>query len=205
MNQLIDDEKTYYWGTSEFTPQEIMECVRICDKLGLEPPIVEQCEYSMVTRDNVENKLAEVFDGPGLGTTIWSPLAGGILTGKYNDGNIPEGSRYTMEHPILAAMFARIFKNKEKTVASLQALGDLATELGITQAQLAVAWAIKNNDVSTCLVGASSLAQLEANIGALEASRLLTPELLQRIEGILDNSPTRPFDIKNGRPLPSRR
>jgi aryl-alcohol dehydrogenase-like predicted oxidoreductase len=95
-NKLIEDDKVFYWGTSEFNIQEIMEIHRLCEKYGYVAPAVEQCEYNLLVRQKVEVDYANLFDYYGLGTTVWSPLAGGILSGKYNDGNLHEsGSRYT--------------------------------------------------------------------------------------------------------------
>lgn len=127
----------------------------ICDKLGLIKPVVEQPQYNLLERDNMEVKYRRLFEAGQLGTTIWSPLAGGVLTGKYNNG-IPEGSRYD-KNPDLVRLMNKYFcvEKKDKTIAALNKFGDLAKELDCTLAQLAMAWVISNPDVSCALTGAS--------------------------------------------------
>lgn len=207
VNQLLEDDKFFYWGTSMFTPQQLLECYQICDKYGFHYPVVEQCEYNMLVRKNVEVDLAPIFDKYNLGTTIWGPIAGGILSGKYNDGNIPEGSRVdVVKHPLIQASFhQKVTQQKEKAVKALQGLGALAEELGVTQSQLAIAWTLKNPDVSTAIVGATKVSQIEENLGALDAYSKLTPEVLARIETILDNRPTPHTNFRTWKPFAPRR
>ena len=207
VNDLIDEDYGFYWGTSMFSPQQLIECHRLCDEYGLMHPIVEQCEYNLVTRKRVEVDYAPLFDYYGMGTTIWSALCCGILTGKYNDGNIPANTRVAggdfsdaFKHE-----FARVFANKEERVASLQALGSLASELGCTQSELAVAWVLKSKDVSTVIFGVSRPSQLAENLRSVEVAKLLTPEVLARIEDIMKTRPETPFDWRNMRPYSSRR
>lgn len=206
INDLIDQDLTYYWGTSAYTPQQLIECHRLCEKHGLIPPIVEQCEYSLVVRKTFEVDYAPLFDYYGMGTTIWSPLAGGLLTGRFNNGITPEDSRinhYGALSPRLAQMNA--LRMSGCTLEGLQALGALATELGCSQSQLALAWTLKNKDVSTAIFGASKVSQIEDNIGALVVMEKLTPEVLARIEGFMNTRPETQFDWRNMRPFPPRR
>jgi voltage-dependent potassium channel beta subunit len=209
VNHLIEKGKASYWGTSEFTSQQLMESYKICEKYGYEYPIAEQCQYSMLIRENMEVTLTPFFDRYGLGTTIWSPLAGGILSGKYNDGEIPEGSRYS--DPILPQYIKDRYdsiwipQNREKTIRTLTGLGSIAAELGITQPQLSLAWTIKNKDVSTSITGATSIAQAEDNIKALDALDKLDSSVLNRIEELLSNRPTPPIDFRSWTARPPRR
>lgn len=191
VNQLIDEDKAYYWGTSEFTPQQLVDCHRICEKYGLIPPIVEQCEYSLLHRKTFEVDYLPLYDHFGMGTTVWSPLAGGLLTGKYNDGAVPDQTRYSNKEWafFFEAYMAKRLSPRETILPAMQELGTIATELGCTQAQLALAWTIKNKDVSTSIFGASKAAHCEDNLGALEASQRLTPEVLERIENLFQNRP----------------
>lgn len=207
MTELIDDDLGYYWGTSTFTPQQIIECHRLCEKHGLIPPIVEQCEYNLFARKTMEVDYAPLFDHYGMGTTIWSPLAYGVLAGKYNDGNIPEGSRVATGDfsSLYQQIVAKLFSNKEKTVSSLQALGKLAGELGCTQAELSVAWTLKNKDVSTAIFGVSRPSQLAENLRAVEVASLLTPEVLAKVEDIMQTRPDPAFNWRAFAPGTPRR
>ena len=193
MNQFIEDEKTYYWGTSEYTPQMLMEIHHICDKYGYVHPIVEQCEYNMLHRQKVEVDYAPLFDEYGLGTTIWSPMAQGILSGKYNDGTIPAGSRFSKmgEIPILQYLYNGYVGNlPDKGASTLQGLAKIAEEVGCTQSQLALAWTLVHKDVSTCLFGATSHEQLENNLASIDVSKRMNSDILEKIEGVLNNRPT---------------
>jgi voltage-dependent potassium channel beta subunit len=209
VNHLIEQGKASYWGTSEYTPLQLIEIYKICDKYGYNYPIAEQCQYSMYWRENVEVNLTELYDRYGLGTTIWSPLSGGILSGKYNDGNFPVASR--LADPELAPVFRRAYlakfseENKPKTIAQLQGLKSIADELGISQSQLCLAWCMKNPDVSTAITGASSVVQAEDSVKAVEAIDKLDSSVLLRIEELLENRPTPHTDYRNYRPLPPRR
>ena len=209
VNHLIEKGKASYWGTSEFTAQQLMEVHKICQKYGYETPIAEQCQYSMLIRENVEVNLPHLFDQYGLGTTVWSPLAGGILSGKYNDGTVPEGSR--LADPSLAPPIRERYMsyfneaNREKTITMFNGLTTIATELGATQAQLALAWCIKNKDVSTAITGATSIRQVDDNLGALNLVDRLDEGILKRIEDALGNKPTPPMDYRIWAPRPARR
>lgn len=183
MNHLIDRGMAFYWGTSEWTAQQIMEAYGIARREHLIPPLMEQPEYNMFHRRRVEYELAPLYRKIGLGTTIWSPLDSGILTGKYNDG-IPEGSRLALEG-------FEWLKNRlvQEKIEKVRRLTPVAQELDCSMAQLALAWCLKNPDVSTVITGASKPEQVWENMQALEVAERLTPEVLERIEAILDNKP----------------
>ena len=205
MKTLIETGKTLYWATSEWPAIRIMEAIHIADKIGAPRPIADQCQYNMLERQKVEADYGVLFDDYGLGTTIWSPLASGILTGKYNNG-IPEGSRFAVN-----IEYKSIFdkwlgdKVKDTNIKKLNDLEAIAKELGATLSQLALAWTIRNKDVSTCILGASSEEQLLQNLGALDFVEKITAEVEARIEGILGNAPTQERNFISWQPLPGRR
>ena len=202
---LIAQGKTFYWGTSTWPAVRVMEAILLCKIEGCPKPIAEQCEYSMIVRDKVEKRYVEVFDDYGLGSTVWSPLASGILTGKYNDG-IPKDSRFDK-----APEFKWIYDSflagdkREKLVAKLRKLGEVAKKLECTQAQLALAWVLKSKDATTVIFGASRIEQFNENLKALDVLEKLTPEVLEEIETILDNRPDRGTEYRAGKPFPPRR
>jgi len=208
VNHLIETGKADYWGTSEFTPAELMEVFEVCEKYGFVEPVAEQCQYSMMWRKRVEVELAPLFDHYGMGTTVWSPLMGGILTGKYNQG-IPDGTR--VSDPMLPAFVKQRYEepflpeNKETTLKKLQELGKVAEDLGCTQAQLAIAWCMKSPDVSTAITGATRPQQIEDTIKSVEVVEKLTPEVLNRIEEILQTRPTPPMNWRTWELMPHRR
>ena len=183
MNHLIDRGMAFYWGTSEWTAQQIMEAYGIARREHLIPPLMEQPEYNMFHRRRVEYELAPLYRKIGLGTTIWSPLDSGILTGKYNDG-IPEGSRLALEG-------FEWLKNRlvQEKIEKVRQMAPVAQELDCSIAQLALAWCLKNPDVSSVITGASKPEQVWENMQALEVAERLTPQVLERIEAILDNKP----------------
>ncbi len=187
MNHILQQGKALYWGTSEWSAAQIRRAYDFARREHLIPPTMEQPQYNMLHRDRVELEYAPLYDEIGLGTTIWSPLASGILTGKYNDG-IPEGSRLTLPNyqwlrPLVEGDEGRA---KLEKVRRLQPVAD---ELGCTMAQLAIAWCLVNEDVSTVILGASRVQQVHENIAALEVVPKLTMDVLERIEEILDNRP----------------
>ncbi|MBU8871743.1 MAG: aldo/keto reductase [Gemmatimonadales bacterium] len=187
MNQVIQQGKALYWGTSEWSAAEIRRAYDFSRREHLIPPTMEQPQYNMFHRDRVESEYAGLYDSIGLGTTIWSPLASGILTGKYNDG-IPEDSRmalpnYQWLRPELESEAGR------GKVEKVKRLTPIARELGCTMAQLAIAWCLTNEDVSTVITGASRPEQVIENMKALEISDLLTEEVQEQIEKILENRP----------------
>ena len=201
MNYVINKGWAFYWGTSEWRADQIERAIKICEKLNLIPPIVEQCEYSMLERKKVDNEYFDLFRMYKLGTTIWSPLKGGILTGKYLN-EIPKGSRVDTKD-FMKKMYE---KEKDNFNPKIQKLKELAeNKLGCSLAVLAVAWVIANKDVSTCILGASKASQLDENFKALELYKKLTPEILTEIETILDNCPTGEMDFRNWNQLNVRR
>ncbi len=207
MHWIIENNKAFYWGTSEWPADRIAKAIEICERLNLHKPIVEQPQYSMLSRNKFENEYRRIFSEYRYGSTIWSPLAGGILTGKYNDGNIPEGSRFDNHKFLLDAGWKTHMgpEAKEKTLKKLNALADLAKELGYTQAQLALAWAIASGDVSTCILGFTKLSQVEENLKALDLYYKWTPEIEKKTRAILDNEPEVTMDFRKWGAMPQRR
>jgi len=188
MNDLIHLGKVLYWGTSEWSAQEIQEAYSVARQYNLIPPTMEQPQYNMLHRDRVEVEYAQLYKNIGLGTTIWSPLASGILTGKYNEG-IPENTRLSIEGLEWLKNQALVESNLEK-VRNLTAF---AKEIGTTMPLLALAWSIKPSYVSTAITGASKISQLQENLKAVEiAHTLLTPEVMAKIDEILGNKPHTP-------------
>jgi voltage-dependent potassium channel beta subunit len=183
MNTLIQQGKILYWGTSQWRASQIAEAYGIARQYNLIPPTMEQPEYNMFHRRRVESELAPLVESFGIGLTTWSPLASGILTGKYNDG-IPAGSRATME----SMSWLKEDITQEK-IAKVILLKEIADELNLSTAQLAIAWLLRRKEVSSVITGASKLSQLEENLAAREAVESLTDDLLERIEKILDNDP----------------
>ena len=184
MTHLIEQGKILYWGTSEWSAMEIMEAQMIARQNHLIGPVVEQPEYNMFRRDKVESEFSKIYHTVGLGTTIWSPLASGILTGKYLD-EFPQNTRMSLE------TVGRL-KEKALTEAKLniiRQLDILAKETGISLARLSIAWCLKNPNVSTVILGASKIAQLEETLTATAVLPLLTEEIMLRIDEILDNKP----------------
>lgn len=184
MNTLIQQGKILYWGTSEWSGVELMEAHRVAQHYRLIGPSMEQPQYNLFERNKVENDYLEVFKNVGLGTTIWSPLAAGLLTGKYNNG-IPEGSRLAIEgFDWLKERW--IMKDKIEKVQQLQLL---ANELGCSLPALSIAWCIKNPNVTTAILGATKKEQLIDNLTALKALELLSSEVIAKIEAIMQNKP----------------
>jgi voltage-dependent potassium channel beta subunit len=184
MSDLIAQGKVLYWGTSEWSAQEIMQAVTIARQYNLVPPTMEQPQYSLLVRERVEKEYARLYSEIGLGTTIWSPLASGLLTGKYNDG-IPKETRLGFE----SNEWLREYVISDEKIAKVKALAAVAADLGISQAVLAIAWCLKNPHVSTVILGASKESQLTETLTASEAAEKLTPEVLEKIEQILQNKP----------------
>jgi voltage-dependent potassium channel beta subunit len=184
MNHLIQQGKILYWGTSEWSGVELMEANRVAQHYRLIGPSMEQPQYNLFERNKIENDYLEVYKNVGLGTTIWSPLAAGLLTGKYNNG-IPEGSRLAIEgFDWLKERW--IMQDKIEKVQHLQSL---ANELGCSLPALSIAWCIKNPNVTTAILGATKKEQLIDNLTALKAVELLTSEVISKIEAIMQNKP----------------
>jgi voltage-dependent potassium channel beta subunit len=184
MHNLIQQGKILYWGTSQWSGAEIMEAHRVAQQYSLIAPVMEQPQYNMFERFKMEQDYKPVFQNVGLGTTIWSPLASGFLTGKYNNG-IPEGSR-------LAISGFDWLKDRwlqEEKLAKVKQLGELAGKLEVSLASLAIAWTISNPNVTTAILGATQKEQLIENLKALDTLPKLTPEVMESIEQILKNKP----------------
>jgi voltage-dependent potassium channel beta subunit len=187
MSDLIAQGKVLYWGTSEWSSQEIMQAYTVARQYNLAPPTMEQPQYSLLVRDRVEKEYTRLYSEIGLGTTIWSPLASGLLTGKYNDG-VPSETRLGLQ----ANDWIRENVLNKDRIAKVKALAAVAGDLGISQAVLAIAWCLKNPNVSTVILGASKEHQLEETFTASEAADKLTPEILERIDQLLQNNPLKP-------------
>lgn len=193
-NQVINQGKAFYWGTSEWSAQQIMEAYSIARQEHLIPPLMEQPQYNMFHRERVEVEYHRLYSEIGLGTTIWSPLASGLLTGKYNEG-IPEDSRANLSgYEWLRSRFTD--EQAQEQIKKVVKLGKVAKELGCTTAQLALAWCTLNPNVSTVITGASKPYQVEENMKALEVVEQLTPDVVEKIEEILDNKPEFPPDLR---------
>lgn len=187
MTELIQQGKVFYWGTSEWSAQQLMEAYSVARQYNLIPPTMEQPQYNMFHRHTVEVEYARLYEAIGLGTTIWSPLASGILTGKYNDG-IPDDSRLKLPG---YEWLRRMVESEEgqKRLATTRELSKVADELGVTLAQLAIAWCAKNPHVSTVITGASRAAQVAENMKALDVMAQLDDAVMAKIETLLDNKP----------------
>ncbi len=183
MNTLIQQGKILYWGTSEWTPAQITRACGIAEKHHLIPPAMEQPQYNMFHRSRVEAELAPICKELGIGLTTFSPLMYGILTGKYNKG-IPKDSRASIKN--MAWIQDYITEERIEKVGKLE---KIALKLGITTAQLAIAWLLRRKEVSSVITGASKLSHLKDNLKAVDAVELLTEDILDAIEDILDNQP----------------
>ena len=190
MHNLIVQGKVIYWGTSEWTAQQLTEAYAAARAYDLTPPTMEQPEYNLFRREKVEAEFLPLYDLFGLGTTIWSPLASGILTGKYNNG-IPADSRIAL--PGYEWLKERLESDKGKDqIAKVQKLAKLADEVGLPIHHLALLWCNANPNVSTVILGASKLSQLKDNLKALDSKDKLTPEVMAKIEAIVGNKPPAP-------------
>ncbi len=197
MNHVIDRGWAFYWGTSEWSADQLREAWRVADRLGLIGPLMEQPQYHMFHRERLEKEYAALVQDKGLGTTTWSPLASGLLTGKYNDG-IPAGSRFDLpQYSWLRDGVVNDPSFPEK-IAKVQKLTVIAQELGASMAQLALAWTAHHPHVSTVITGASRTAQVVENMKAIQFIDRLTPEVMARIEAILGNKPAAASDMRDG-------
>ncbi|KAJ3243898.1 hypothetical protein HDU78_011651 [Chytriomyces hyalinus] len=189
-NYLIEQGLALYWGTSEWSAEQLTDAWRIADKLGLIGPLMEQPQYNMFHRERFETEYAPLYAKHGLGTTIWSPLASGVLTGKYNT-EIPADSRLAMQDNAVMKRIAaglETAEGKEK-LAKVDKLKPIAEKLECTLAQLALAWCVKNPNVSTVITGASKASQVTENLKALDVVPKLTKEVMEEIEVVLGNKP----------------
>ena len=184
MNILIQQGKILYWGTSEWSAAEIMEAHRAAAQYGLIGPSVEQPQYNLLERQKMEYEFLMIFKTVGMGTTIWSPLASGLLTGKYNDG-IPEGSRFALEG-------FDWLKNQwmvDDKLNKVRQLTEIAREIGTSTATLSIAWCVANPNVTTAILGATKKEQLTENLQALEVLPKLNAEVMQRIDEVMQTKP----------------
>ncbi len=187
MHQLIQQGKILYWGTSEWSGVEIMEAHRVAHQYGLIGPAMEQPQYNLFERNKMENEFLMIFRTVGMGTTIWSPLASGLLSGKYNDG-IPEGSRFGLS----GFDWLKERWMKDEMLDKVKGLAALAGKLGISMAELSIAWCIKNPDVTTAILGATNKEQLLQNLKAQDALAKLDAGVMQRIDDIVKTKPVLP-------------
>lgn len=187
MNTLVEQGKIFYWGTSEWSAAEIMEAHMVARELRLIGPAVEQTQYNLFERQKIEVDYYTIFKNIGMGTTIWSPLASGLLTGKYNDG-IPEGSRLALEG--FEWLKDRTLSNER--IARVRELDKLAKDLGTTLATLSIAWCIRNPNITTAILGATREEQLKENLKAIEVLPKLTTEVMEKIDDIMGTKPVMP-------------
>ena len=184
MHQLIQQGKVLYWGTSEWSASEIMQAHFFAEKNHLVPPSMEQPQYNMLWRDKIENEYLMLFRDFGMGTTIWSPLASGLLSGKYNDAD-PKDTRFNIES--IGWLKDRLMV--EGNIKKVKELKKLADKLNVPLVKLALAWCLKNPNVSTVILGASKTAQLKENLTALEVVPLLTDKIMDQIDQITGTKP----------------
>jgi voltage-dependent potassium channel beta subunit len=187
MDQLVRSGQALYWGTSEWSAAQVEEAIAAARDYRAHAPVMEQPQYNLLVRERVEKEYRRLFDEHGYGATIWSPLASGVLTGKYSQG-IPAGSRLSREAWLQRALTESKLLGPQTSV-KLEQLGKIAKGLGATLSQLAIAWTLKNQDVSSTILGASSLQQLEENLGAAEVAKQLDAGALQAIEAVMQNRP----------------
>ena len=184
MTELIQRGKVFYWGTSEWSAEHIMEAYSVAREYNLIPPTMEQPQYHLFHRKRVENEYARLYDVTGLGTTIWSPLASGLLTGKYNNG-IPADARANL--PGYEWLRGSMLESEQaqKQLEAVRQLGKVADDLGTTMARMSIAWCLKNPHVSTVITGASRVEQVTENMKAIEVIPQLTADVLERIDQII--------------------
>ena len=176
MNILIQQGKILYWGTSEWEASQVARAYGVARQYNLIPPTMEQPQYNLLHRKRVEDQLMPLVKELGIGLTTFSPLAYGILTGKYNEG-VPEGSRATLEN----YTWVRDRITPER-IERVRQLAPIAEDLGITPGQLAIAWILRRKEVSSVITGATRIEQLDENLGAMEAQEKLTNEVLEKID-----------------------
>lgn len=187
MNTLINQGKILYWGTSEWSGVEIMEAHRIAKEYRLIPPQVEQPQYNLFEREKIENEYLQIFKIVGLGTTIWSPLATGLLSGKYNNG-LPADSRLAIE----GFDWLKERWITDDRINKVKQLAVLANDMAVSLPAMCIAWCINNKNVTTAILGATKKEQLVENLKALDVLPMLTPQVLQQIETIMNNKPILP-------------
>ncbi|PKK83252.1 MAG: aldo/keto reductase [candidate division Zixibacteria bacterium HGW-Zixibacteria-1] len=194
MTHIINQGKAFYWGTSEWSAREIQQAYDIARQEHLIPPTMEQPQNNMFARDKIEQEYVLLYSGIGLGTTIWSPLASGILTGKYNSG-MPDSTRFSLKG--YEWLKNRLESDEGKAqIEKVRKMTAMAGEIGCTMAQMALAWCLKNHNVSTVITGATKPEQVIENMKALDAVERLTPDVMQSIEQILANKPAGAIDFR---------
>jgi voltage-dependent potassium channel beta subunit len=182
MHNIVESGKAFYWGTSEWPAGDILAAIEIAERHHLHKPVMEQSQYNMFHRERFEVEYARVFSDYGYGSTIWSPLASGLLTGKYNKG-IPEGSRATLPN----YEWLKENVSDQAKLAKVAQLQGVADDLGVPLAQMSLAWVLKNPNVSTVITGASKLQQVKENMKAMDVVGQLTPDVMARIQTILES------------------
>jgi voltage-dependent potassium channel beta subunit len=185
MHNILEWGKALYWGTSEWSAAEIMAAIEIAERHHLHKPVMEQPQYNMFVRRKFEVEYARLFNDYGIGATTWSPLASGLLTGKYNNG-IPEGSRGNLP----GYEWLRDQLTNQNAITKVKQLQGIAAGLGATMAQMSLAWCLKNPNVSTVITGASRVEQVQENMKALAVVEKLTPDVMQKIESIISGDDT---------------
>eukprot|EP00823_Brevimastigomonas_motovehiculus_P003921 TRINITY_DN2492_c0_g1_i1.p1 TRINITY_DN2492_c0_g1~~TRINITY_DN2492_c0_g1_i1.p1 ORF type:complete len:375 (+),score=68.48 TRINITY_DN2492_c0_g1_i1:64-1188(+) len=206
MNYLINHGKCFYWGTSEWSAAQLVEAYTVAEKLHLIGPTMEQPQYNMLCRSKMEREYKPIFSHYTMGTTIWSPLCSGLLSGKYTSLQFPEGSRLANKHMAEVVQelehgegfdMGKEVKGFEGFFHIIERLRPIATQLNCSLSQLAIAWCLHNPNVSTVITGATKVAQIEENIKALQVLPKLTPEVVEAIEKALGNAPQQPFNFRN--------
>ncbi|CAD6241717.1 unnamed protein product [Miscanthus lutarioriparius] len=193
MNWVIDQGWAFYWGTSEWSAQQITEAWAVANRLDLVGPIVEQPEYNLFSRHKVESEFMPLYSTYGIGLTTWSPLASGVLTGKYSKENVPADSRFALDNYKNLANRSLV----DDTLRKVNGLKPIAAELGVSLAQLSIAWCASNPNVSSVITGATKESQIVENMKALDVIPLLTPEVLDRIEAVVQSKPKRTESYRN--------
>ena len=196
MNYLIEKGLAFYWATSEWSPDQIERAFNIAKERNLIPPICDQAHYNLLCRGKIDNEYRDLFRFRKYGITSWSPLEGGILTGKYMENKVPEGSRISKGKGRLPAIWQSKKADWEPKLEKLQKLAQ--EKLNCSLAQLSIAWVIRNNDISTAILGAMNPEQITENLKALDVSKKMTKEILEEIETIMKNAPNGEFDYFNG-------
>ncbi len=196
MDQMIREGKALYWGTSEWSAEQIRKAYNFARQEHLRPPLMEQPQYNMFQRHRVEREYDMLYKDIGLGTTIWSPLASGLLTGKYND-SIPKGSRLALDKYGWLKEILLDSEEGHSRIEKVKKLVSVANDIGITMPQMALAWCLKNKNVSTVITGASTVKQVEQNMSAMDVVEKLDGDVMKKIEEILDNKPGEEQDWRN--------
>lgn len=194
MHNLVVQGKILYWGTSEWSAQQIAEAHRVAAQWNLTPPTMEQPQYNLFERERVEAEYRELYSGVGLGTTVWSPLASGVLTGKYNQGIGSDGRLNLPGYEWLKAIYES--EEGQSRIAKTRQLTTLAESLEVPVHHLALAWCLHNPHVSTVILGASKVSQLEDNVKALDVLEKINSDVIDAIEAIVQNKPAEPMNWK---------